>query len=60
MFVDLTARNVHDNDSGYLHNIVVQFALSSICGRPADQGKQDALTILTHKHDEEESESGQS
>ena len=46
--------NGDDNDGHYLHNIVVQFALSSICGRPADQGKQDALTILTHKHDDDE------
>ena len=46
--------NGDDNDGRYLHNIVVQFALSSICGRPADQGKQDALTILTHEHDDDE------
>ena len=40
-------------DDAPVGNIVdVQFALSSICGHPnsADQGKQDVLTILTHKH----------
>ena len=35
----------------YLQNIIVQFALSAICGRPPDQGKQDVRTILTREHD---------
>ena len=39
-------------DAGqYLQNIIVQFALSAICGRPPDQGKQDVRTILTREHD---------
>ena len=42
--------NIFD-DGQYLQNIIVQFALSAICGRPPDQGKQDVRTILTREHD---------
>ena len=45
--------NIFD-DGQYLQNIIVQFALSAICGRPLDQGKQDVLTILTHNREEQD------